>query len=75
MSMVIDLCCYKDKIQSILYDNGLRKYINYEEFFKLGEISDIPDLPKPTATLTIDFGDSKLTITGRAAWESVEKNE
>lgn len=58
----------KDKIKSINYDNGLRKSMDYE-FFKLGEIGPIPDLPEPIQTLTIDFGDCVFEIVGKVTWK------
>ncbi len=75
-SMVVDLSMYKDTIKSMLYDNGLCKYMDYSKI-NFDELKD-GEKPKefePVASLTIDFGDGKLTITGKACWESLEKNE
>lgn len=58
----------KDKIKSINYDNGLRKSMN-QHIFGVGEIYEIPDLPEPIQTLTIDFGDSVFEIVGKVTWK------
>lgn len=64
----------KHTIKSINYDNGLRKSIDYEEFFKLGEIYEIPEFSKPVQTLTIDFGDCEFEIVGHVTWKTKEKS-
>lgn len=75
-SMVVDLSMYKDRIKSMLYDNGLCKYMDYSKInFDALEVDEKPKEFIPNASLTIDFGDCKLTITGKASWESLEKNE
>lgn len=65
-----DLLKYKNKIKSIDYDNGLRKYMNYDEVvFENGEVYENPKFPGPVQTLTIDFGDCVFEIVGKATWK------
>jgi hypothetical protein len=61
------------KILSIKYDNGLRKYMNYDEVvFGNAEVYESPKFPKPIQTLVIDFGDTEFEIIGQATWKKKE---
>lgn len=69
-----DLLKCGHEIKAINYDNGLRKYMDYNDLLNL-KVYDGVMFPPPVQTLTIDFGDTELEIVGQATWRTKAKEE